>query len=237
MTFTTTGHVDIVSPESTGEGRDWEVGAAIGVAIVATFVYIYINANFTTMMIRLNSRLEQYRSQLAGLDAYLTRNKVSRDVRKRVKRHFTRSHSGANSSTEKALLESMPQSLQREVLQDIHMRTLRRVPTFFRLEAAALAQVCALVRRVTYLGEERVATQGDVIQEIYFLEEGCILHSQVANVDAGSDSESVDGERTTAPTRGVSVIGDMQTERVTKLLQHRGTPMCEVRGERAFDPS
>eukprot|EP00966_Prymnesium_polylepis_P068701 1595886-Prymnesium_polylepis.1 len=36
-----------------------------------------INANFTTMMIRLNSRLEQYRTQLAGIDAYLKRNKVS----------------------------------------------------------------------------------------------------------------------------------------------------------------
>ena len=111
------------------------------------------------------------------------------------------------------------------------MRTLRRVPTFFRLEAVALAQVCALVRRVTYLAEETIATQGDVMTEMYFLDEGAVLHSRVPDdPEPGSDSESADGERTTVPARGVSVTGvELPSERVTRLLQHRGTPMCEVR--------
>jgi hypothetical protein len=77
MTFTTAGHVDIVSRDMSDAGKDWEVAAAIVVALVATFAYIYINANFTTMMIRLNSQLENYRTKLAGIDAYLSRNKVS----------------------------------------------------------------------------------------------------------------------------------------------------------------
>eukprot|EP00966_Prymnesium_polylepis_P113881 2632195-Prymnesium_polylepis.1 len=123
MTFTTTGHVDIVDSESQNAGRDWEVFAAIVVAIIATFVYIYINANFTTMMIQLNSRLMEYRAQLAGVDDYLKRNKVSRDVCKRVKRHIARTHTG---TAEKQLFDNLPPSLQRDVLQDIHMRTLRR---------------------------------------------------------------------------------------------------------------
>jgi hypothetical protein len=157
MTLTTAGHVDIVSAEATDASRDWEVAAAIVVALVATFGYFYINANFTTMMIQLNSRLMEYRAQLAGIDAYLRRNKVrrrmrlqtdrlplgfgrpgastpaptptprrlqvSKDVCRRVRRHIARTHSV---SAEKALFDNLPHSLQRDVLQDIHMRTLRR---------------------------------------------------------------------------------------------------------------
>ena len=77
---------------------------------------------------------------------------VSKDVSKRVKRHFVRANR-TDAGSDKALLESLPPSLQREVLQDIHMRTLQRAPTFFGLEPAALAQVCAVVRTVTFLPE------------------------------------------------------------------------------------
>eukprot|EP00966_Prymnesium_polylepis_P137686 3181959-Prymnesium_polylepis.1 len=215
MTFTTTGHVDIVN-EDVGdpEGVDWEVGAALVVAFMATFVYIYINANFTTMMIRLNSRLEQYRTQLAGVDAYLKRNKVSKDVSKRVKRHFARANR-ADTGGDKALLDSLPPSLSREVLQDIHMRTLRRAATFFGLEAAALAQVCAVVHTVTFLPEEVVCQQGDVMTEMYLLEEGCILSS------AAGLSSTVKAE-----DPGPSVTPE--NSRNNKLLKSRGTPMCEL---------
>lgn len=170
MTLTTAGHVDIVSSDASDSGKDWEVAAAIVVAITGTFAYIYINANFTTMMIRLNSQLEQYRAKLAGIDAYLSRNKVTKDVQKRVKRHFSSLHS-ADASAEKTLLDSLPYALQKEVLQDIHMRTLRRAPTLFRFESPALSAVCAIVRTVAYLPEEVITDQGDVITEMYFLEE------------------------------------------------------------------
>jgi len=217
MTFTTTGHVDIVGFNTPEVGRDWEIGAAIVVAFVATFVYIYINANFTTMMIRLNSRLEQYRTQLAGIDAYLKRNKVSKDVSKRVKRHFVRANR-TDAGSDKALLESLPPSLQREVLQDIHMRTLQRAPTFFGLEPAALAQVCAVVRTVTFLPEEVLCAQGDVVSEMYFLEEGCILYSSLNAPDRGDQPRK---------SAGLDVGGGSIDCR-NKLLKQRGAPMCEV---------
>ena len=197
------------------------------------------------MMIRLNSRLEQYRTQLAGIDAYLKRNKVSashapalgtppqlalitnrapaldvqvsKDVSKRVKRHFVRANR-TDAGSDKALLESLPPSLQREVLQDIHMRTLRRAPTFFGLEPAALAKVCAVVRTVTFLPEEVLCEQGDVVSEMYFLEEGCILHSTLNSPDHGDKPRKSTG----LDAGGGSIdLGN-------KLLKQRGAPMCEV---------
>ena len=43
------------------QGQVWEYGFAIGIVVVSTFVYIYVNANCTSLMLKLNSRLEQLR--------------------------------------------------------------------------------------------------------------------------------------------------------------------------------
>ena len=52
------------------------------VAFCATFIYIYVNANCTSIMLRMNTRMENYRTRLRGVDSYLRRNKVSRELRK-----------------------------------------------------------------------------------------------------------------------------------------------------------
>ena len=59
---------------------------AILVVVVATFVYIYVTANFTSLILRLNTQLENYRTRLQGVDRYLARNRVSKELRSAVKR-------------------------------------------------------------------------------------------------------------------------------------------------------
>ena len=88
MTLTTTGHVDIIERE----GREWEVGMALVVTFVATFIYIYVNANFTSIVLRMNSRMEAHRSRIKGVDTYLRKNKVSRELRKVRQRPFKESY-------------------------------------------------------------------------------------------------------------------------------------------------
>ena len=85
ISLTTTGHVDIVGGDESVPGTLWEVVMGLGVGAGATLVFIYVNANCTSMMLRLNQQLEQYRTRLQGIDLYLKRNQVSRDVQKRIK--------------------------------------------------------------------------------------------------------------------------------------------------------
>ena len=41
---------------------------------------MYVNANFTSIFLRLNTRMESYRTRLRGVDRYLRKNKVGRDI-------------------------------------------------------------------------------------------------------------------------------------------------------------
>ena len=159
QTLTTAGHADVVD-EKSKTAQHWEIGVAMLTIILGNLTFIYVSSNITALVLRLQTRLEQYRFKLKGVDKYLSRNRVSKEVRKRVKRFFRRSLEH-ESGSDQQIIEQMPGALRREVLQDIYMRTLRRVPLFFGSEAVVLAQICSLVRRAVFLPEEIICRQGE----------------------------------------------------------------------------
>ena len=90
---------------------------------MATFVYTYINANITSIFLRLNTRLDHYRTRLKSIDKFLLKNRVSRELRRMVKRHMVHSF---DHDADAAILEQLPLSLRREVLRASHAALNRR---------------------------------------------------------------------------------------------------------------
>lgn len=160
QTLTTAGHADVVD-EKSKTAANWEILVAMLTIILGNLTFIYVSSNITALVLRLQTRLEQYRFKLKGVDKYLSRNRVSKEVRKRVKRFFRRSLDHDDNDDQK-LIGEMPGNLRREVLQDIYMRTLRRVPLFFRVDRDALVQICSSLRRSTFLPDEIICRQGEV---------------------------------------------------------------------------
>lgn len=246
MTLTTTGHVDIINDDRTNEGTDWEVCMAVLVVLFATFVYIYVNANFTSMMLRFNTRLEDYRKKLQGLDLYLERNKVSRDLQRIVRRYCRKKFSEDGSSIkDEDILEQMPRSLRREVLLDIYMRTLRRTPTFLGCDHSLMIQFCSVIKRATYQQHEVLGEQGDVMTEIFFLESGRLKQTTFVEEDNELEDEddSEDGaldegdeggehQRLERPMRestaAAAALRVSSREPLIKTIQVPGTPVCEA---------
>lgn len=209
------------APSGLRGGRDWEVIASTGVTLGTFFIELYVvralstgsandcahwclthvrsrplpwqEANFTSIMLRLQQRLETYRDKLHAVDKYLSRNDVTRTVRKRVKRYFQ--HKLRNEDHDQSLLEQMTPSLRREVLHDIYMRTLRRAPFVFGADQGAITQICSVLRRAVFLPEEFVCRQGDLVTELYILEQGLLIETTYADeVRAEEESDDSDDE-------------------------------------------
>ena len=97
----------------------------------------------------------RYRTRLQGVEQYLKRNRVSKEVQRSVRRHFRQSFEQDQINTEShAVLDALPRSLRASVLQDIHMRTLRRAPLLVSVDKEMVVRLCAIVRRVTLQPEE-----------------------------------------------------------------------------------
>ena len=72
------------------------------------------------------------------------------------------------------------------------MRTLRRVPLFFRVERDALVQICSSLRRSTFLPDEVICRQGEVVHELLLLESGVVICATYPPEEDDEDSEDVD---------------------------------------------
>ena len=58
MTFTTVGHKDTINEKGEPEqGRDWEYVVGFVIILFATAIFTYMNANFTSMMLKFYSEV------------------------------------------------------------------------------------------------------------------------------------------------------------------------------------
>ena len=94
---------------------------------------------------------------------------------------------------ESAVLDQMPHSLRREVLKNIYMRSMRRVPLFFGCDPALVMQVAEMLRRVVCLPGQTIVSQGEVVKELYVIESGH-LRATTSNKSEEEEAESDDEE-------------------------------------------
>ncbi|KAL3922272.1 MAG: hypothetical protein SGPRY_004619 [Prymnesium sp.] len=230
-------------------GRDWEVAVAIVVVVASFLCFMYMTSNITSLIMRQTQILEQYRQRLSEVDSYLVRNQVSKDVRRKVKRHFRMSLNDSQAKDQK-VLDQMPHTLRREVMHDIYMRTMRRVPMFFGCEVALLQHVCHVLKRMVLMPDAILCTQGDVMTEMYYLEEGTLATYEEDVFDEFSEEEEegnfddvaligeeAEGENAISTTDELPLglgVGDapvpegMKLGEDVKMVQTPGTPLADV---------
>ena len=100
------------------------------------------------------------------VDNYLRRNHVRSRLRKLVREHFRRAYDDERMGSDSMLAE-MPLSLRREVSKDIMMPILRQAPVFVGCDYALLCLLCGAMTRSSFLNNEFLSKQGDVVGELY----------------------------------------------------------------------
>ena len=229
MTLTTVGHIDKLKD---GKGEWWEVVIALVVVVGCTVVYTYITANITAMMLRFYQQLERYRSRVQRVDNYLRRNHVRSRLRKLVREHFRRLYDNELNGND-SMLSEMPLSLRREVSKDIMMPILRQAPIFYGVDYALLCLLCGAMQRASFLSQEFISKQGDVVTELYLLESGTVLYTMEvegddsdedddSDADGGNASGDDDDEEDVSKTH---LSDDDESKTGSKISDDDGSPM------------
>ena len=162
ISVTTVGHVDVMDEDpSRPPAADWELWISIFIVVLATFVYIYLTANFTSMTMRSYQQLEKYRTYVAHVESYLQRHHVRPTLRRLVRQHVKQQFE-LDGRDDEAILRELPRSMRRELMIDINMRTLRTASLFVGSNNAMISLVCSMLTRVSFLREELIHKQGDV---------------------------------------------------------------------------
>ena len=69
------------------------------------------------------------------------------------------------------------------------MRTLRLAPIFLGVESAMISLICSMLTRVSFLKEELICKQGDVVPELLILESGTVMLTVTPPDEEVSDDE------------------------------------------------
>ncbi|KAL3926549.1 MAG: hypothetical protein SGPRY_003248 [Prymnesium sp.] len=176
---------------SGGGGLDWEYFSAICITILTNIIFMYVSSNLTSIMLRTFQRIEEYRSKLTMVIVYLRRNRLSGRLSKLVLEHFRQAYENLSGELEEeSLLKQMPLTLSREVRYEKNMRVLKRAPILFGSDKAVLRLLAILVRQVSFLPEETICTEGDVVRELLFLQAGALTKKE----DDEDDDDDEDGD-------------------------------------------
>lgn len=219
LTVAQVGHKDVVNEGgSKDNGEVWEFIVAIIIVIFASGLYLYIDANFTSMMLRFYGEVESYRARIGAIDGYLKRHRVDNRLRVLVKQHFKETYQ-SEGKDDAALLAQMPRSLRREVLKHINLRVLRKVAIFFGCDSAFMGQLCHVLQRVTFIPSEEICKQGDIGREMYFLESGRV-QSTIEPPEDDYDSDDMEDWEIELRER------DRINKTVVRMYRDSGTTLC-----------
>ena len=222
MTITQVGHKDVVNNDGeVNGGKVWEFVVATVVVVASSFLYIYIDANFTSMMLRFYGEVETYRNRIGAIDGYLKRNRVDTRLRVLVKQHFKETYQSEGKDDD-TLLKQMPRSLRREVLKHINMRVLRKVAIFFGCDKAFMGQLCHALTRVTFIPSEEICKQGDIGRELYFLEHGRVQSTIEPPEDENIDYDEMEDWEIELRER------DRVAKTVVRVLRDSGASLCSL---------
>jgi len=181
MSLTTTGHVDIIYGETEeNKGDVWEVLIAMVVMLLATLVYTTVIANVTSVLLRQDRQVEQYRMHLEQVEQYLSHRRVRPDLRRLVRKHFQDALS-SDPKDDAALLQQMPRTLRVEVMRDMHYRLLKRCWLFLTCDAQLLKAMCSVMSRATFVDGQTVCATGEIVTDLLFLEKGTVLSKRTSS--------------------------------------------------------
>ena len=154
MSLTTVGHIE----DEVVQGAIWELAISAFIVVIASVLYIWMTANFTTMMLRVYKNLEDYRIRISQVESYLKRYRVRPSLARLVRQHVRQAHENAGKDDD-VIIQQLPRSLRRELMIDINMRTLRRAPFFVGSDHHMVSMVCSMLSRVTFMREELIHEQ------------------------------------------------------------------------------
>ncbi|KAL1527097.1 hypothetical protein AB1Y20_015780 [Prymnesium parvum] len=197
---------DAAVDRDAGGGLDWEYWIGIGITMMTNIVFMYVSSNLTSIMLRTFQRIEEYRSKLTMVILYLKRNRLSGRLSKLVLEHFRDAYENLNGELEEEqLLKQLPLTLSREVRHEKNMRVLRRSPILFGSDKAVLRLLAILVRQVSFLPEETVCTQGDVVRELLLLQSGALqkIEDEEEKEDEDEDEDLIGAEQSERSESGL----------------------------------
>jgi len=149
-----------------------ETALSVGMACIAGFAYLGVLGFVSSFLADLSANSRMFFEQFDNLLAFMKLNRVSSALGTRLKNYYHYVWSREQGTSDRAVLEHLPQALRNEVLVSVAYETLHELRLFADCSSDFIRSVCAHVRWEPYAAGTVIVHADDVQNRAYIMLRG-----------------------------------------------------------------
>jgi potassium voltage-gated channel Eag-related subfamily H protein 7 len=174
MTLTTIGYGDIAA-ENTPE-RLYNISAMM----ICSLIFAYVVGTMCSLVQGLDVTNLQFQSMMDDINEYLQKNKVPKELRKRIRKYCLYQRDSTNHHNEAELMEFFSPALRNEVALHNYLPILEKITYFTTASNSFLTKLALHIKTTVFGPNEAVTSASNRIFNMYILMKGRI---QVEKID------------------------------------------------------
>lgn len=165
-TMTTVGYGDI-TPK-----RNIEYVFTSIMMLIGASLYAYIIGNIASIFSNLDSAKAEFWNKMEAANQYLRSRQVPHELNARVRDYYDYIWARRRGVQEDTFFDDLPGPLRLDILQSLTQELLENVPLFKYCSPALRNTLLMTLKAHTYAPDGRIAHEGEVGKEIYFISRG-----------------------------------------------------------------
>ena len=217
-TLTTVGYGDITANVSL------EKIYGTFILILGTFTYSWILTNISNYIKKNNEKYIDFEEKMKVLtEIKIEYPNLNNDLYDRIRRYLNYNKSGYNNNI-KFILESLPSSLQNNLIIEIYKPIIMNFQFFKSFENSNFfVKIVTSLKPILSMKNDILIQEGDIIEDIIFIKKGVLTLEII--VDLNDPKNSI---KSHLETTGKSCFNNISNQKLTELINHNTlTPMYQ----------
>ena len=209
-TLTTVGYGDITANVSL------EKIYGTFILILGTFTYSWILTNISNYIKKNNEKYIDFEEKMKVLtEIKIEYPNLNNDLYDRIRRYLNYNKSGYNNNI-KFILESLPSSLQNNLIIEIYKPIIMNFQFFKSFENSNFfVKIVTSLKPILSMKNDILIQEGDIIEDIIFIRKGVLTLEII--VDLNDPKNSI---KSHLETTGKSCFNNISNQKLTELINH-----------------
>eukprot|EP00850_Spirogloea_muscicola_P020735 SM000225S07014 [mRNA] locus=s225:9831:21645:- [translate_table: standard] len=149
-----------------------EVVFSIIIVISGLLLFMLLIGNIQVFLHNITSRMEGMQLHRRDLEFWMRRRQLPWRLKQAVRRFERQRWAATRGVNEEAMVQSLPESLRRDIKRHLCLDLVRKVPLFEKMEDLVLDNICERLRPIHFTAGMQIMRQGEPVQRMLFIIRG-----------------------------------------------------------------
>ncbi|XP_038686285.1 cyclic nucleotide-gated ion channel 1-like isoform X2 [Tripterygium wilfordii] len=150
----------------------WENVFAISIITLGLLLFLILLGNLQATLQARSARKEEMRRQAQEMEHWMPFKMVPEHLKSRVRRYLRYNWLESIGDDMDKFLVNLPEDLRKRIKSELHLKLIKMVPIFEKMDKPSLEALCDRLKAVIYTEESYVFREGEAVTEMLFIMQG-----------------------------------------------------------------